>query len=252
MKRFLLWLLCLTVFSAQTIRPRVFRSSNSERTSRAGVSSGGGGGCSGTLCDGLERYYALNGDSVDAVSGVDGVVAGPSPTYEEGHISAEAIYLGASTSNKFTSTSYGSADFSVSWWMYPRASTFATFSGVIGNMKADTNIADWFVMGDGTLDSKLYTGADTKVFTCVATTWNHIVITRTGSTGRLYFNGTQVGGTFTFTPQSIASSSFYVASRPDARDTNIRVQEIGLWDRQLTDGEVTQLYNGGDGIAYPF
>lgn len=205
-----------------------------------------------TLLDGLERYYSLDGDGIDTVGGINGVISGPSPAYEAGHISPEALYLGASTSNKFVANAYGGADFSASWWMYPRSGGFATFSGVIGNMKADTNIADWFVMGDGVLTSKLYTGADVKTFTCDTLAWNHVVITRSASTGRLYFNGTQVGGTFSFTPQSIATSSFYIASRPDARDTDIRAQEVGLWNRQLTDAEVIELYAGGVGVTYPF
>ena len=31
-----------------------------------------------------------------------------------------------------------------------------------------------------------------------------------------------------------------------------QVDEIGVWNRELTSGEVTALYNSGDGFAYPF
>jgi len=30
------------------------------------------------------------------------------------------------------------------------------------------------------------------------------------------------------------------------------IDEVGIWDRVLTSGEVTELWNGGDGLPYPF
>jgi hypothetical protein len=30
------------------------------------------------------------------------------------------------------------------------------------------------------------------------------------------------------------------------------IDEIGVWSRALTSGEVTQLYNSGAGLQYPF
>jgi len=30
------------------------------------------------------------------------------------------------------------------------------------------------------------------------------------------------------------------------------LDEIGVWNRALSDEEVAQLYNGGNGLAYPF
>lgn len=41
----------------------------------------------------------------------------------------------------------------------------------------------------------------------------------------------------------------------DYRQSNFHdglIDEVGLWDRVLTSGEITQLYNSGNGLAYPF
>ena len=33
---------------------------------------------------------------------------------------------------------------------------------------------------------------------------------------------------------------------------NVTMDEVGYWDRELTTGEITELYNSGAGLAYPF
>jgi hypothetical protein len=72
------------------------------------------------LSDGLQRYYPLDGSPVDVHGGIDGVISGPSPTYAAGHVSAQALYLAASSSNKFLAPAFGGGDFSCRFLAYCR------------------------------------------------------------------------------------------------------------------------------------
>jgi hypothetical protein len=83
--------------------------------------------------------------------------------------------------------------------------------------------------------------------------WHHIVVTYNsiGHKLRTYMDGNFVtedatktlntGDNYTFSI-GIGSQGKYIGS----------IDEVGLWKRALTDGEVKSLYNSGIGIQYPF
>lgn len=95
-------------------------------------------------------------------------------------------------------------------------------------------------------------------------TWYHVVVvydgTQTGNTNRakIYVNGSDLtvnvlGTIVASINQSVAPlnfSSWEGASR--FMGNGDRLDEIGVWSRSLTSAEVTQLYNGGAGLQYPF
>jgi hypothetical protein len=83
-------------------------------------------------------------------------------------------------------------------------------------------------------------------------TWHHVVMTRDSSNMvRIYLNGVEsssgaklIAQTFNF--QNIAkygSSTGYYKGYID---------ELGIWDRDLSESEVSELYNDGEGLQYPF
>lgn len=89
------------------------------------------------------------------------------------------------------------------------------------------------------------------------TTWHHIVVTQAGAaTPTIYYDGVSrsvnlrsTSGTATkwtgTVPLTMGSSSINTFTYFGGID------EVGLWNRVLTSGEVTDLYNGGAGITYP-
>lgn len=93
-----------------------------------------------------------------------------------------------------------------------------------------------------------------------ATTWYYVVLTYDGSTVRGYVNAG--------TPQTVASSGsgggsgmpslFSISSGQDGGSGNPNyfcdaiIDEVGVWSRALSAGEITSLYNGGSGLQYPF
>lgn len=85
--------------------------------------------------------------------------------------------------------------------------------------------------------------------------WYHVVFTFSSSgVGKLYVNGTLIGTAATLTGAFNDSTDINIGRRggdgTEYWDGN--TDEIGWWSRELASGEVTQLYNSGNGLAYPF
>lgn len=79
--------------------------------------------------------------------------------------------------------------------------------------------------------------------------WKHVVVTRGASTWTAYVNGTALAGAPTSTPSAYLASTAIGADQ--GQFTGV-VDEVGFWERELTSTEVTELYNSGAGLAYPF
>jgi len=93
--------------------------------------------------------------------------------------------------------------------------------------------------------------------------WQHIAVTKTtGASGMImYFNGSQIGtgngatgisGGLRSTTNIGVYDDFGAGSPTYSSYISAYIDEVGLWSRVLTPTEITQLYNGGAGLAYPF
>lgn len=87
-------------------------------------------------------------------------------------------------------------------------------------------------------------------------TWYHVVFTFNGaSTGIIYLNGTsdysQITSTFSGSIQD-GTSRFELGSGGWGGQTYFDgiIDEVGIWSRDLTSAEVTQLYNSGTPLPY--
>jgi len=86
-------------------------------------------------------------------------------------------------------------------------------------------------------------------------TWIHVVGTwdYTNETSKLYLNGVKVAENSDTT--SLATLTWtYIGMYNTASGNNFNglIDELGAWSKALTQDEVTDLYNSGDGLAYPF
>ena len=83
--------------------------------------------------------------------------------------------------------------------------------------------------------------------------WHHLVVTYDGTTKRIYVDGSDV-------KDSTDGSGNYVGTTSDIKfgedigtaNYDGLLDEIGFWSRALTSAEVTDLYNSGAGLTYPF
>jgi hypothetical protein len=81
--------------------------------------------------------------------------------------------------------------------------------------------------------------------------WHMATIVKTGGKLELYIDGTFVDDdTQTFTG-NFNSSPIYMGAWSAGNYYIGSVDEIGYWEKALSSTEVGQLYNGGNGLAYP-
>lgn len=85
--------------------------------------------------------------------------------------------------------------------------------------------------------------------------WHHLVGVYNGSTLKLYLDGEEVSSTAQSGNIDGYNTPVYISeigSLSGAEVFNGRIDEIGIWNRALSVSEVSQLFNSGNGLAYPF
>jgi hypothetical protein len=90
--------------------------------------------------------------------------------------------------------------------------------------------------------------------------WHHIVVTQVGTGApQFYVDGVAVssslsgsGGAATKPAAQTSAIGEYGGYAAGLSFWNGAIDELGYWSRALSSADVTQLYNGGAGISYPF
>ena len=212
------------------------------------------------LTDNIVAYYKLNVSETpqpDEVGTEDLTVTGATHT-ASGKISGAYDFDG--TNDKMDGTTAfldNQTDFSYSLWVNADTDgesplsfansaahgvAFGSWTGVGG---AATKIS--FMYYDGSWKTAQWTTAYSTG------TWYHVVCTvdQTANEMKLY-----VDGTLRATTGSLLNPSQFLRGPSVGKGNNAffdgKVDEIGIWSRELTSAEVTSLYNSGSGLTYPF
>ena len=170
-------------------------------------------------------------------------------------------YLTAVDSSTFPHSASGD-DISAAMWVNFESlvswETFIQHYLQTGNQRSWTFYLDGTVLhldisADGSSDT-----AATVTWSPSTATWYHIAFTYDVSAGevKFYVNGAQQGATQTGKPTSYYASTaklqfgtFYDGSSSNGSFDGL-MDEVGLWNKVLTSGEITDLYNSGNGIQY--
>ena len=197
---------------------------------------------------GPDARYDFNGDAQDSNgSGNDGMVVG-APAFTVGHNGGKAIGLDGQRNYVQLPASVGSsADFSFAAWV---------------NWKGGANYQRIFDLGDGdtrylfltpssedkTLRFAITTGgytAEQRLETRPLTpgTWTHVAVTLSGTTGKLYVNGTLAAtNQMTLNPALVKAKYNYLGKSqfPDPLFAG-QLQDVSFAGRALTAAEVAGL-----------
>ena len=155
-----------------------------------------------------------------------------------------------------------SGDFSISLWVKFASMSSPATGGQqypISYMSSTTN--GWYILNGSTFRiANGTTNVDLNASAMTAGVWRHIVITRKyGTRTRFYVDGVlsnsntstinPSSGTFFPTIGAYRSSS----SASSGYCTNgTLIDAVTTWSKELSEDEVVQLYNGGNGTQYPF
>jgi hypothetical protein len=218
-----------------------------------------------TLLNGIVAYYKMNessGSVLDAVGSSNGTNVGATAN-QTGKLGTGYVF-GANDSIIMGNTSALSSltgDGSISAWIYPTGQA-ASYSIIVSKMDYNNDLKGYILWQQGLnirAGGGSATGADyiadgnvsvTKdAWTLIVYTWDVVA-----GTMKIYKNGDSPyvdnGLVITFVSNyagfQIGHNSYYGTSFVGTLD------EVGLWDRALTDAEVLELYNSGTGKTYPF
>ena len=205
---------------------------------------------------GLVSWYPFNGNADDeSVNDNDGIVFGPSLINDRNGIANSAYsYNGVNDFISLTGNEEISNDFSISFWFNPQS----VDPGYLIDRDFCGTDNDWSIYySEGKLNIRYgMTGADYFIIPediNEVGSWFHIVIVRNEAASKLiyYLNGILLdqidypAGTYTNTglPIFIGESN----CMPDINaNFNGYIDDIGIWDRPLSNSEVNQLYQSCD------
>lgn len=223
-----------------------------------------------TLTDNLVAYWKLDESSLPLNSEVNGYKFNESvntPSMNTGGLIGTSVYteyVSVGNGKYFKgnhSDTFASNTFSVSFWFNASA---AVNGGFLSYGQAYNENFAWHCYSPGNRylfccasvnghQSGAVCGQSAGTFGLNA--WHHVVYVVNGSSqkGVQYIDGQvdnrTAGISDVFdTPDRLYMGAYYNLGYVQTT----HIDEIGFWDRALTGDEVTELYNGGAGLAYPF
>jgi hypothetical protein len=211
-----------------------------------------------TLTNNIASYWKLDGNSNDASGANNGTDSNITYGASYGKINQGALFDGTSSGIDTHLMLTVGQSYSVSAWV--KIPSVLTGSDVIFTAW-DTSPKIFLLYLDniGLHMQTSYNAVD-YTYTFSPGTWYFVTATSnwdgTNYDNHLYINGTNVaenasGGSFGGgSLDSYIGYMFYNAS-PGANFTG-DIDELGVWNRALSASEVSQLYNGGSGMQYPF
>ena len=229
-------------------------------------SYGGGGIVVNPLWDGLHGYWNADDNPNDSKGTYNGVLTNGA-TYGTGIINDGFSFDGV---NDFVDMGDvldfdGSTPFSISLWVY-----LSSVSGVqmliSKQSQAASKVGYSIFLSAGRFNFLLanYRTTNNILVNAVTTvpainTWYNVVVTYDGSKnatgGGVIFSINSVNevniNENNLTGSTSNSTSFNIGARDSTiYYTNGNIDEVGIWNRVLTSAEITELYNGGEGLQY--
>jgi hypothetical protein len=222
-----------------------------------------------TLNNGLFSVYKAESNANDSLGVYNGTAQG-GLTYTTGKSGNAFTGNGTNAYIQLPNDSHNFAgDFSVNMWfnLASTAGTFYMFSNLdntVGNIRSYGysiiytglgNSVRFSIYGTSTLNLE-------AIFTTSTNNWFMVTVTRKASTrSRIYINGNLVNSnTSTMNPiyTGIVAPCFGVGKSITSGYQSVyltngsKLDEIGIWSRELTQAEITEAYNSASGKFYPY
>lgn len=209
------------------------------------------------LLTNLQAYYQFQNNSND-VTGNGNNGTDTNITYGTGVIGQAAISNGTTSRIAVGTGLSNTGDMTVAGWI--NSSSFADHQfiaakSVTGN-PSDTQWAFYIQASTGKLS--FWNGSIEKPTGAVITTgsFQHVAFVVASGVLTGYVNASASGTTQSVSYGSGGSTiTAQLCNRDSADNTQVvngSLDELGIWGRALSGAEITQLYNSGAGLTYPF
>ena len=217
------------------------------------------------LIDNLVSYYKMEGNSNDSVGSNNGTDTSITYSAGNGKIDQGAGFNGSSSKIVIGNVlSSSPTNFTLSAWV--KVTSLASARTIIADRAGSSYSYKYrlLIEASGLVRLNVYNESG-AILTAIVTstgkittgTYFHIVATVTiGGTCYLYVNNVSEASSAYVTgsyPSHTNSSSIGVIVGPVTEEWhNGNADELGIWSRALSAAEVTELYNAGAGLTYPF
>ncbi|MDD3975928.1 MAG: hypothetical protein PHN22_02045 [Candidatus ainarchaeum sp.] len=226
-----------------------------------------------TLDNNIVAYYSFDGNAEDQVGTCDGTVSGALNSSSYGLINqgyrfdGDWDYINLGKNNAIESLFDPGNSFSISFWMYSLENVTSNWRWVLS--KAYTSHTPPYYQFDfklnsiGSMSSVLYNDSvsiylgDSDSSYEEYNNWNYVVITvdLTNNIYNIYINNnllvtdTTPEGTYTNYDTELAIGRNIKFNNNSVYDFYGYIDEVGIWERELTQDEVSALYNSGNGLS---
>ena len=232
-----------------------------------GIVSSSGGLPPSTLLNNLYAVYNAENNANNALNTYNGTAKG-GLTYSVGKVGNAFQFNGTNayvsiprTTNEFDFT----GDFSISLWFNQsvNGNLFNNFYFTSSTNRYGYNL----YLQDSRVRFATYNGntaTSTNIGQATATvintnTWYQVVITKTTSNAfKMYINNvlqtlSVMSGDLSLNPIYSSSNTVNIGAERGISDfLNGRIDALNVWNKELTQSEITELYNSGNGVQYPF
>jgi hypothetical protein len=214
----------------------------------------------GSLNTSLKSYYNLDGDVNDVFKIANGSSSGSPPvvtgiilnaynTTTSKYLTLPTNHYNITNTNSVASVSlWFNSETSNAWQrIYEYGSTTNYVIQKMGTGQGCDNCIRFLVFSGGAKVDLKYNYGDTSG-------WHHVVVSTGSANSTMYFDGVQVA---TASKGSVSQSAYAgTLGSHGARNGEYftgRIDEVGFWNgKALNSSEVTELYNNGSGLTYPF
>ena len=164
---------------------------------------------SGFLCSMAGATYAAAAPAGRAANTLTAQNTAQVDTAQSQFGGASLLLNGSSSANVSTSFAFGTGDFTVEYWV--RSATLSGYDihwDLRGSPTSNVSPIVYTLNGVLTMD----VGATTRITggTLSTNTWYHIALSRSGSSTKLFIDGTQTGSTYTDTNNYVADTTLYI------------------------------------------
>lgn len=218
---------------------------------------------SNPLWNGLFAVYKAENNTNDSLGVYNGTAQG-GLTYTTGKSGNSFLFNGTNAYVALPNNSFNFAgDFSISSWV--KFASLSSWQNVISNFYSNgTTQKGWNITVNPT-GTKLNFSVYQSLTTYLALSYNinayinqliNIVIVKTSTNHKMYINGSLVASSVAMSPAYNTTQYCSIGNIND--NTNYTdymsngsiVDELCIWDREITSTEVTELYNSGLGTFY--
>ena len=199
------------------------------------------------LTDNLLAFYKLS-DLTDSSGNNRTLTNNGNVSFASGKIGNAAGFDGSNTLSKDRFTPFGSNDFTISMFVKD-INTNGYYKMFFSTRPDGQETSDAFSFGLTPSSTFLfYDGNLTDTgFAFTENEWYHVSFVNSSGSLTFYINGSLVGSASQ--NAAYANSFFYIGNNASGIELfNGSLDAVGIWNRALSESEVTELYNNGTGL----